>query len=89
VQIPRQDAAGHQDEDRRRIAHPIGVDREPHPRDRLQIARGEYSKWTVKVQIMTEEQAANFQWNPFDLTKVWSHRDYPLMEIDNPQPAVV
>jgi catalase len=30
---------------------------------------------------MTEEQAKTFQWNPFDLTKVWPHKDYPLIEI--------
>jgi catalase len=45
------------------------------------IDRGEYPSWTVKVQIMTEAQAKTFQWNPFDLTKVWPHSDYPLMEI--------
>lgn len=36
---------------------------------------------TVKVQVMTEEQAKTFQWNQFDLAKVWPHNEYPLMEI--------
>jgi catalase len=63
-------------------ANLIGIDRESHQRDLFEaIARGEYPSWTVKVQIMTEEQAKTFQWNPFDLTKVWPHSEYPLMEI--------
>jgi catalase len=37
-------------------------------------------KWTLKFQVMTEEQAKSFKWNPFDLTKVWPHADFPLIE---------
>ena len=60
----------------------IGIDRESHQRDLYDaIERGEYPSWTVKVQVMTEEQAKSFQWNPFDLTKVWPHSEYPMMEI--------
>ncbi len=44
------------------------------------IEKGDFPKWTMKIQIMTEEQAKKFRWNPFDLTKVWPHSDYPLME---------
>lgn len=63
-------------------ANLIGIDRESHGRDLFAaIARKEYPSWIVKVQIMTEEQAKTFQWNPFNLTKVWPHSDYPLMEI--------
>ncbi len=63
-------------------ANLIGIDRESHQRDLFEvIARGEYPSWTVKVQIMTEEQAKTFQWNPFDLTKVWPYSNYPLIEI--------
>jgi catalase len=63
-------------------ANLIGIDRESHHRDLFEaIQRGEYPSWTVKVQVMTEEQAKTFQWNPFDLTKVWPHNEYPLMEI--------
>jgi catalase len=60
----------------------IGVDRESHQRDLFEaIERQEFPSWTVKVQIMTEEQARNYRWNPFDLTKVWAHSDFPLLEI--------
>ena len=45
------------------------------------IDRGEYPSWTVKLQIMTEEEAKHYRINPFDLTKIWPHHDYPLIEI--------
>ena len=45
------------------------------------IARGEYPKWTFSVQIMPEAEAETYRWNPFDLTKVWPHGDYPLIEV--------
>ncbi|MFT5134793.1 MAG: catalase [Gammaproteobacteria bacterium] len=45
------------------------------------IEQGDYPSWTVKVQIMTEAQAKDFPVNPFDLTKVWSHKLVPLIEI--------
>ena len=45
------------------------------------IERGEYPSWTVKIQIMTQEQASTFPVNPFDLTKVWPHDLVPLIEI--------
>ena len=45
------------------------------------IDRGEYPSWTVKVQILSEEQAKHFPVNPFDLTKVWPHELAPLKEI--------
>jgi catalase len=45
------------------------------------IERGEYPKWTFHVQIMPEEEAETYRWNPFDLTKVWPHGDYPLIEV--------
>ncbi len=45
------------------------------------IQRGEYPKWTFSVQIMPEAEAENYRWNPFDLTKVWPHADYPLIEV--------
>ncbi len=45
------------------------------------IARKEYPSWTVKLQIMTTQQARSYAINPFDLTKVWPHADYPLIEI--------
>lgn len=45
------------------------------------IDRGEFPSWKVKVQIMSEADARTYNINPFDLTKVWPHKDYPLIEI--------
>lgn len=45
------------------------------------IDRGEFPSWTVKIQMMPDADAATYQINPFDLTKVWPHADYPLIEI--------
>lgn len=45
------------------------------------IAEGNFPKWTVFVQIMPEKAAADYKINPFDLTKVWPHADYPLIEV--------
>lgn len=45
------------------------------------IDRGDFPKWVLRIQVMTEEQAANFRWNPFDLTKVWPHGDFPLIDV--------
>jgi catalase len=60
----------------------IGVDRESHQRDLFEaIDRGEFPSWAVKVQVMTEAQAATFRWNPFDLTKIWPHQEFPMLEI--------
>ena len=45
------------------------------------IDRGEYPAWKVYVQIMTPEQAAEYRFDPFDITKVWFHGDYPLVPV--------
>ncbi len=45
------------------------------------IERGSYPKWTLYVQIMPERDAEKTPYNPFDLTKVWPHKDYPLIEV--------
>lgn len=45
------------------------------------IEKGDFPSWTVKIQVMTEEQAKTYHINPFDLTKVWPHTDFPLQEI--------
>lgn len=45
------------------------------------IDRGEFPKWTMFVQIMPEADAEKTAYNPFDLTKVWPHADYPLIEV--------
>ena len=45
-------------------------------RDLVQaINKGDFPKWGLKIQVMTEDQAKAFQWNPFDVTKVWSHSE--------------
>lgn len=45
------------------------------------IDRREFPSWTLRVQIMPVAEAAGYRFNPFDLTKVWPHRDYPLHEV--------
>jgi catalase len=45
------------------------------------IEKGEFPRWTLHVQIMPEIEAETYRWNPFDLTKVWPHGDYPLIEV--------
>ena len=58
------------------------VDRESAGRDLYDaIARGDFPKWTMYVQIMTEEQAKHHYENPFDITKIWRHAEYPLIEV--------
>lgn len=59
----------------------IAKDRESHQRDLYDsIERGDYPRWTMYLQIMPERDAAKMPYNPFDLTKVWYHKDYPLIE---------
>ena len=45
------------------------------------IAKGNYPSWTLKVQIMTYDQAEKFKYNPFDLTKVWPQKEFPLIPV--------
>lgn len=45
------------------------------------IKRGDFPKWKVSVQVMPEKEAETYHLNPFDLTKVWPHKDYPLQEV--------
>ena len=60
----------------------IGKDRESHQRDLYEsIEKGDYPKWTLAVQLMPEQEALQVPYHPFDLTKVWPHRDYPLIEV--------
>ncbi len=59
-----------------------GEDADFHRRDLFQaIERGEYPSWTLKVQIMPYDEAKTYHFNPFDLTKIWPHSDYPLIEV--------
>jgi len=60
----------------------IGKDRESHQRDLYDsIEKSDFPKWTLKVQIMPEADAAKVRYHPFDLTKIWPHKDYPLIEV--------
>ena len=60
----------------------VGADRESSQRDLFEaVESGNYPKWRVCVQVMPEEDAETYPINPFDLTKVWPHGDYPLIEI--------
>ncbi|SDG61398.1 catalase [Dyadobacter soli] len=60
----------------------VGTDRESHQRDLFDhIEAGDYPKWTMYVQIMEEQDAETYHINPFDLTKVWPHGDYPLIPV--------
>jgi catalase len=43
------------------------------------IDRGDFPSWTLQAQVMPYEEAASYRFNPFDLTKVWPHEDYPLI----------
>jgi catalase len=45
------------------------------------IAKGEFPAWKVYVQIMKPEEAADYRFHPFDITKVWPHGDYPLIPV--------
>lgn len=42
------------------------------------IERGDYPTWTLCAQVMKPEEAENYRWNIFDMTKVWPHKDFPL-----------
>ncbi|KAA3612464.1 MAG: catalase [Planctomycetota bacterium] len=60
----------------------IGRDRESHQRDLFEaIEGGDFPRWKLKVQIMPEAEAANQKFDPFDLTKVWPHSDFPLIDV--------
>ncbi len=59
-----------------------GADADYHQRDLYNsIKSGNNPSWTLKVQIMHFEEAKTYRLNPFDLTKVWPHSDYPLQEV--------
>lgn len=63
-------------------ARVVGQDRESSQRDLYEaIERGDFPAWDVKIQVMPEREAESYRWNPFDLTKVWPHADYPLMDV--------
>ena len=60
----------------------IGKDRESHQRDLYEsIEKSDYPRWTLFIQVMSEQDASTVPYNPFDLTKIWPHKDYPLIEV--------
>jgi len=60
----------------------IAKDRESHQRDLLEsIDKGDFPKWNMKIQVMSEDEAKKCKFNPFDLTKVWPHKDYPMIDV--------
>ncbi len=59
-----------------------GVDPDVATRDLHEaIARGEFPSWRLEVQIMTPEQAEDYRFDPFDITKVWPHADFPPRDV--------
>ncbi len=59
----------------------IAKDRESHQRDLFEsIEKKDFPKWKIFIQVMPEKDASKTPYNPFDLTKVWPHKDYPLIE---------
>src|SRR3546814_12335608 len=59
-----------------------GSDADCHRRDLFEaIARGDHPSWRVSVQVMPYAEARAYRINPFDLTKVWPHKDYPLIRV--------
>jgi catalase len=63
-------------------AEKIASDRESHQRDLYEaIERGDFPRWKFSIQVMPETDAGKHWYNPFDLTKVWPHKEYPLIEV--------
>ena len=60
----------------------VGKDRESNQRDLYySIEKGDFPRWTLSIQVMPEKDAAKYRFHPFDLTKVWLKKDYPLIEV--------
>jgi len=60
----------------------VANDRESAQSDLYQsIEAGRFPRWRFQVQVMSEAEAATYRFNPFDITKVWPHADYPLMDV--------
>jgi len=59
-----------------------GIDPDHAQRDLVDaIQRKDFPKWTMQIQVMTDLQAKEFKFNPFDVTKVWSHKEFPLIDV--------
>ncbi|WP_321930639.1 catalase [Paraburkholderia guartelaensis] len=63
-------------------AQVIAQDRESAQRDLFnEIEKGNFPKWNFRIQVMPEADAAKVPYNPFDITKIWPHKDYPLIDV--------
>ena len=63
-------------------AQVVAQNRESAQQDLLtSIDAGNFPKWRFAIQVMPEAEAANYRFNPFDITKVWSQKDYPLIDV--------
>jgi catalase len=73
---------GHRHWTNAEAAEVVGRSRESTQEDLYDaIERGDYPRWTMQIQVMSEQEAGRTPYNPFDLTKVWPHRDFPLIKI--------
>lgn len=62
--------------------HLAGTEPKYHTKDMWNhIAAGDYPQWIMYAQVMPPEDAKKYEWNIFDMTKVWPHKDYPLQEM--------
>jgi catalase len=58
------------------------IDLDHSQRDMVEaIGKNDFPRWVMQIQIMTDEQAKNFKFNPFDVSKVWGHKEFPLIEV--------
>ena len=82
-EIPLQDRSGQAHTLTQRDADQLaGEDGDYHTRDLFEaIAGKKFPTWTLHMQIMPFDEAQAYRFNPFDLTKVWPHSDYPLIEV--------
>ncbi len=59
-----------------------GTDPDHVQRDMVEaIGSGAFPKWAMQIQVMTHEQVKDYRFNPFDVTKVWSHKAFPLIDV--------
>ena len=73
---------GHRHWSNAEAAAAVGQSRETTQEDLYgAIEKGDFPRWTLYVQVMPEADAGKHWYNPFDLTKVWPHGDYPLIEV--------
>ena len=73
---------GHRHFTREEAEQVIGKSRESYQESLFgSIEKGDFPKWTFYIQVMPEQEAEQTPYNPFDLTKVWPHSDYPLVKV--------